>query len=125
MRFFEVVLSGAALVSAVLAAQVEFNSWPNSVKAGEAITLTYSPKDAATTIILKKGLSTDLKSVETITCTLFISLCSTLETNNLQPLPLVDPSPGPSPPASRTAPTTPSRSSRSVPRSPTTPASSL
>ncbi|KAF2442608.1 hypothetical protein P171DRAFT_70674 [Karstenula rhodostoma CBS 690.94] len=65
MRFFEVVLSGAALISAALA--VEFNSWPESVKAGEAITLTYSPKDVATTIILRKGPSTDLDTLDTIT----------------------------------------------------------
>lgn len=65
MRFFQVVLSGAALVSAALA--VEFNSWPESVKAGETVTLTYSPKDAATTIILRKGPSTDLDTLETLT----------------------------------------------------------
>ena len=67
MRFFEVVLSGAALVSAALA--VEFNSFPQSVKAGEPVTLTYSPKDAATTIILRKGKSTNLDTLETLTST--------------------------------------------------------
>ncbi|KAJ4296193.1 hypothetical protein N0V90_006237 [Kalmusia sp. IMI 367209] len=65
MRFFEVVLSGAALISAALA--VEFNSWPESVKAGQTVTLTYSPKDAATTIILRKGPSTNLDTLETLT----------------------------------------------------------
>lgn len=68
MRFFEVVLSGAALVSAALA--VEFNSWPNSVKAGETVTLTYSPKNAATTILLRKGPSGDLTTLQTLTSTL-------------------------------------------------------
>ncbi|KAJ4345369.1 uncharacterized protein N0V89_011499 [Didymosphaeria variabile] len=67
MRFFEVVLSGAALISAALA--VEFNSWPDSVTAGETVTLTYSPKDAATTIILRKGPSTDLTTLSTLTTT--------------------------------------------------------
>ncbi|KAL1603611.1 hypothetical protein SLS60_005199 [Paraconiothyrium brasiliense] len=67
MRFFEVVLSGAALISAALA--VEFNSWPDSVTAGETVTLTYSPKDAATTIILRKGPSTNLDTLQTLTTT--------------------------------------------------------
>jgi len=65
MRFFEMVLSGAALISAALA--VEFNSWPESVKAGETVTLTYSPKDAATTIILRKGPSGNLDTLDTLT----------------------------------------------------------
>lgn len=65
MRFFEVVLSGAALISAALA--VEFNSWPESLKAGQKVTLTYSPKDVATTIILRKGPSTDLDTLDTLT----------------------------------------------------------
>lgn len=68
MRFFEVVLSGAALISAALA--VEFNSWPSTVKAGQTVTLTYSPKDAATTIILRKGPSTNLNTLQTLTSTL-------------------------------------------------------
>ncbi|KAK7178978.1 hypothetical protein DPSP01_008209 [Paraphaeosphaeria sporulosa] len=67
MRFFEVVLSGAALISAAFA--VEFNSWPDSVKAGQTVTLTYSPKDAATTIILRKGPSTNLDTLQTLTTT--------------------------------------------------------
>jgi hypothetical protein len=65
MRFFEVVLSGAALLSTAFA--VEFNSWPQALKAGDKITLTYSPKDAATTIILRKGPSTDLDTLDTLT----------------------------------------------------------
>jgi hypothetical protein len=64
MRFFEVVFFAAAALA------VEFNSWPDSVKAGQTVTLTYSPKDVATTILLKKGLSTDLKTVQTLTSTL-------------------------------------------------------
>ncbi|KAF1969150.1 hypothetical protein BU23DRAFT_243536 [Bimuria novae-zelandiae CBS 107.79] len=68
MRFFEVILSGAALISAVLA--VEFTSFPQgSVAAGKPITLTYTPKDAVTTILLKKGPSTDLKTLDTLTTT--------------------------------------------------------
>lgn len=67
MRFFELVLSGAALISATLA--VEFNTWPESVKSGETITLTYSPKDAATTIILRKGPSGNLNTLDTLTTT--------------------------------------------------------
>ncbi|KAF9736157.1 hypothetical protein PMIN06_003787 [Paraphaeosphaeria minitans] len=67
MRFFEIVLSGAALLSAALA--VELNSWPESVKAGQTVTLTYSPKDAATTIILRKGPSTNLDTLQTLTTT--------------------------------------------------------
>jgi hypothetical protein len=67
MRFFEVVLSGAALVSTALA--VEFNSWPAALKAGSTVTLTYSPKDAATTIILRKGPSDNLDTLDTLTTT--------------------------------------------------------
>lgn len=67
MRFFEVVLSGTALVSAAFA--VEFNTFPEKVTAGQTVTLTYSPKDVATTILLRKGASKDLKTLETLTTT--------------------------------------------------------
>jgi len=72
MRFFQVVLSGAALLSAALA--VEFNTWPSSVKPGESVELTYSPKDnTPTTIILRKGPSDDLATLDTITSTLSLN----------------------------------------------------
>lgn len=54
MRFFEVVLSGAALIAAAWA--VELNEVPSALVAGETYTITYSPKDnTPTTFILRKG----------------------------------------------------------------------
>jgi hypothetical protein len=119
MRFFEVIFFAAAAL-----ATVEFNSWPDSVKAGQTVTLTYSPKDVTTTILLKKGLSTDLKTLQTLTSTLHPPRqAKQQKLTSLQPLPPVVPSSGLFPPASRTAPTTLSRSS-SPTTSPTTRASS-
>lgn len=66
MRFFEVVISGAALISAVFA--VEFNDVPKSFEAGKTYTITYSPKDnTPTTIKLRQGNPQDLKTLNTIT----------------------------------------------------------
>lgn len=69
MRFFQVVASGAALIAAALA--LEINQFPaGGVKAGTTYTITYSPKsDTPTTFILRKGVSTDLGTVGTLTTT--------------------------------------------------------
>ena len=64
MRFFEIVVSGAALISSAVA--VTIDTYPSSVEAGKTYTITYSPKDAPATFILRKGLSTDLKTIATI-----------------------------------------------------------
>lgn len=65
MRFFEVVLSGAALISAALA--VTIDSYPTAgVEAGKTYTITYSPKDQPATFTLRRGLSTNLDTVGVI-----------------------------------------------------------
>ncbi|OAL07143.1 hypothetical protein IQ06DRAFT_288907 [Phaeosphaeriaceae sp. SRC1lsM3a] len=64
MRFFEIVVSGAALISSAFA--VTIDTYPSSVEAGKTYTITYSPKDAPATFILRKGLSTDLTTIATI-----------------------------------------------------------
>ncbi|KAH7379240.1 hypothetical protein DE146DRAFT_308711 [Phaeosphaeria sp. MPI-PUGE-AT-0046c] len=64
MRFFEIVVSGAALISSAFA--VTIDSYPASVEAGKSYTITYSPKDQPATFILRKGLSTDLSTIATI-----------------------------------------------------------
>jgi hypothetical protein len=65
MRFFEIVVSGAALLSSAFAATID--TYPSSgVEAGKSYTVTYSPKDATVTFILRKGLSTNLDTVGTI-----------------------------------------------------------
>ena len=67
MRFFETVLSGAALVAAALA--LEINDFPSAgVVAGQTYTITYSPKDnTPTTFILRQGDSGNLNTVDTLT----------------------------------------------------------
>lgn len=67
MRFFETILSGAALVAAVLA--LEINTFPSGgVKAGQTYTITYSPADnTPTTFILRQGASGNLDTVGTLT----------------------------------------------------------
>ncbi|KAJ4372112.1 hypothetical protein N0V83_003885 [Neocucurbitaria cava] len=69
MRFFETVISGAALIAAVFA--LEINDFPSSgVVAGQTYTVTYSPKDdTPTTFILRQGDSGNLKTVQTLTTT--------------------------------------------------------
>ncbi|UPX11596.1 uncharacterized protein EKO05_0002193 [Ascochyta rabiei] len=69
MRFFQMVASGAAFIAAALA--VEINQYPTGgVKAGQTYTVTYSPADnTPTTFILRKGLSTDLATIGTLTST--------------------------------------------------------
>ncbi|KAF1842695.1 uncharacterized protein K460DRAFT_288782 [Cucurbitaria berberidis CBS 394.84] len=69
MRFFETVISGAALIAAVLA--LEINDFPkDGVVAGQTYTITYSPKDnTPTTFILRKGAETNLNTVDTLTTT--------------------------------------------------------
>lgn len=69
MRFFETILSGAALIAAALA--VEINDYPTGgVVAGQTYTITYSPKDnTPTTFILRQGESTNLNTIDTITTT--------------------------------------------------------
>lgn len=65
MRFFEIVVSGAALISSAFA--VTIDTYPTSgVEAGKSYTITYSPKDQPATFILRKGLSTDLTTIATI-----------------------------------------------------------
>lgn len=65
MRFFEVVLSGAALIAAVWA--VELNDVPSALVAGESYTITYSPKDnTPTTFILRKGDPGNLDTIGNI-----------------------------------------------------------
>jgi hypothetical protein len=65
MRFFEVVLSGAALISAVWA--VELNEVPTALEAGKTYTITYSPKDnTPTTFILRKGDPGNLDTIGNI-----------------------------------------------------------
>jgi len=62
MRFFEVVLSGAALIAAAWA--VELNEVPTALEAGKTYTITYSPKDdTPTTFILRKGNPGDLDTI--------------------------------------------------------------
>lgn len=61
MRFFEIVVSGAALISSAFA--VTIDTFPSSVEAGKSYTITYSPKDAPATFILRKGLSTNLGTI--------------------------------------------------------------
>lgn len=69
MRFFQMVASSAAFIAAALA--LEINEYPTSgVRAGQTYTITYSPADnTPTTFILRKGLSTDLDTVGTLTTT--------------------------------------------------------
>ncbi|KAF1360659.1 hypothetical protein EJ07DRAFT_155083 [Lizonia empirigonia] len=69
MRFFQILASGAAFIAAALA--LEINSYPTGgVKAGQTYTITYSPADnTATTFILRKGVSTDLGTIGTLTST--------------------------------------------------------
>lgn len=67
MRFFQMVASGAAFIAAALA--LEINDYPTGgVQAGQTYTVTYSPADdTPTTFILRKGLSTDLGTIGTLT----------------------------------------------------------
>ena len=67
MRFFQIVASSAAFIAAALA--LEINQFPaGGVKAGQSYTITYSPaSDIPTTFVLRKGLSTDLDTVGTLT----------------------------------------------------------
>jgi hypothetical protein len=69
MRFLQMVASGAAFIAAALA--VEINQYPTGgVQAGQTYTVTYSPADdTPTTFILRKGLSTDLGTIGTLTST--------------------------------------------------------
>lgn len=125
MRFFQILASGAAFIAAALA--LEINDYPTGgVQAGQTYTITYSPADdTPTTFILRKGLSTDLGTIGTLTSKLLhYDLSSITYLKYLQPLLLAELSPGPSPRTSSMAPTTRSRSSRPA-RRPTTPASSV
>ncbi|KAF2270408.1 hypothetical protein CC78DRAFT_132180 [Lojkania enalia] len=66
MRFIQTIFAGAALVAAAFA--VEINEFPTSVEAGGEALIKYSPGDETpTTFILRKGESTDLANVTTIT----------------------------------------------------------
>lgn len=70
MRFFETILSGAALFAAAMA--VTIDTYPSSgAVAGQTYTITYSPKDnTPTTFILRYGDSGNLAPGETLTSTL-------------------------------------------------------
>lgn len=66
MRFFEIAVSGAALLAAAFA--IELNEVPSSIVAGETYTITYSPKDdVPTTFVLRKGDPNNLDTVGTLT----------------------------------------------------------
>lgn len=67
MRFFETIISGAALLAAAFA--LEINEFPaQGVEAGKTYTVTYSPADnTPTTFILRQGASTDLDTIATLT----------------------------------------------------------
>ncbi|KAH6638168.1 Ser-Thr-rich glycosyl-phosphatidyl-inositol-anchored membrane family-domain-containing protein [Boeremia exigua] len=69
MRFFQMVASSAAFIAAALA--LEINQYPTGgVRAGQTYTITYSPADnTPTTFILRKGLSTNLGTIGTLTTT--------------------------------------------------------
>lgn len=68
MRFFQTILSGAALIAA--AAALTIDTFPANVVAGETYTVTYSPKDnTPTTFILRQGPSGNLNTIETLTTT--------------------------------------------------------
>jgi hypothetical protein len=73
MRFFQMVASSAALIAAALA--VEINQYPTGgVVAGQTYTVTYSPADnTPTTFILRKGASTNLDTVGTLTSMFYLS----------------------------------------------------
>ncbi|KAF2252987.1 hypothetical protein BU26DRAFT_501256 [Trematosphaeria pertusa] len=66
MRFFDVVLSGAALISAAMA--VQFTSFPTSIEPGKTYTLEWTPADdTPTTIKLRQGDPNDLDTIATLT----------------------------------------------------------
>lgn len=70
MRFFEVVISGAALIATAFA--VEFNDVPTSIEPGKTYTITYSPKDnTPTEIILREGDPNALDTIGSLTSTRF------------------------------------------------------
>ena len=59
MRFFETLLTGAALVAAALA--LEINDFPSKVEPGKTYEITYSPKDnTPTTFKLRTGPDNNL-----------------------------------------------------------------
>ncbi|KAL5116262.1 hypothetical protein ACEQ8H_005820 [Pleosporales sp. CAS-2024a] len=65
MRFFEMLASGAALLSSAVA--VTIDTYPSSgVEAGKSYTITYSPKDQPATFILRQGLSSNLNTIATL-----------------------------------------------------------
>lgn len=67
MRFYEIVLSGAALVAAAWA--VELNEVPSTVESGKTYTITWSPKEGTATLKLRQGDPNDLKTLGTLTGT--------------------------------------------------------
>lgn len=74
MRFFDVVLSGAALISAAMA--VQFTSFPTSIEPGKTYTLEWTPADdTPTTIKLRQGDPNDLDTIATLTGTLTTRNC--------------------------------------------------
>ncbi|KAK6395098.1 hypothetical protein LTR65_001287 [Meristemomyces frigidus] len=63
------IVSGLAVLSAAQSAVLTFTHVPNPVTDGATQAITYSTNDTTSpvTIILRKGLSTDLKTVSTLT----------------------------------------------------------
>ena len=68
MRFTQTLFAGASLVASAFGA-VQFTVGPPStVEVGTAYTLKYTPADdTPTTILLRKGESTDLHTLSTLT----------------------------------------------------------
>jgi len=68
MRFFQTLFSGAALIAAATALSID--TWPSSVVAGTSYQIKFSPADTQMyTFVLRKGLSTNLVTVGTLTTT--------------------------------------------------------
>jgi len=66
MRFFQVVISSAALLSAAFA-KPTIDTYPTAgVEAGKSYPITYSPKDATVTFVLRRGAADNLDTVATI-----------------------------------------------------------
>jgi len=66
MRFFQTLFSGAALIAAATALTID--SWPSNVVADTSYPIKFSPADSQSyTFVLRKGPSTNLATVGTLT----------------------------------------------------------
>lgn len=66
MRFTQIIVSSAALFAGVLA-KPTIDSYPTAgVQAGQTYTVTYSPKDAQVTFVLRQGASGNLNTIGTL-----------------------------------------------------------